>query len=80
MTNHVGTEDLVINCGSVQRVFPEEIVVEGQMSQHDRDAAFQREASIRVPSLGKSSVQVGQGIEMRTESGDESSRPLKPER
>jgi len=61
-------------------VFPEEVVVESQMSQHDRDATLQGEASIRISSLGKLSVQISQGVEMGTEFGDENSRSLKPER
>ena len=61
-------------------MFAEEVVVEGQMSQRDHGAAFQGETSVRISSLGNLSVQVGQGIEMRTEFGDEAPRPLEPER
>lgn len=80
VANHVRAEGLVISRGSVHRVFPEEIVVEGQMSHRDRDATFQGETPIRISSLGKLSLQPGQRVEMRTEFGDESSRPLRPER
>ena len=76
MADHVCTEGLVINSGSVQRVFPEEVIDEGQMSQHNNNATFQGETTIRISRLGKLKVQVGQGIEMRAEFRDESSRPL----
>ena len=58
----------------------EEVIVEGQMSQDDHDTTVQRETPIRIPKLGKLSVQIGQGVEVRPEFGDESSRPLEPER
>ena len=32
VTDHIGAGGLVIDCGSVHRVFPEEVVVESQMS------------------------------------------------
>ena len=50
------------------------------MSQHDRDATFQGETPIRILSLGELNLQVGQVVEVRAEFGDESSRPLEPER
>ena len=80
VTNHVSAGSLVINRGGIHGVFPEEVVVESQMSQHDRDTTLQGEASIHISSLRKLSVQVSQGIEMGTKFGDESSRSLKPER
>ena len=64
VANHVGAEGPVINCGCVHRMLPEEVVVEGQVSQHDRDAALQGETPVRVPSLGKLNLQVGQGVKM----------------
>jgi len=80
VADHVGAGGLVIDCGSVHRVFPEEVVVESQMSQHDRDATLQGEASVRISSLGKLDLQVSQRVEMGTEFGNENSRSLKPER
>jgi hypothetical protein len=80
VADHVGAGGLVINCGSVHLVFPEKIVAEGQVSQHDHDATLQGEASIRIPSLRKLSLQVSQGIEMGAEFGDENSRPVEPGR
>ena len=50
------------------------------MSQDDHDTAFQGQTGIRIPGLGKLSVQVGQSIEMRAEFGDEGSRSIQPER
>lgn len=64
VANHIGAEGPVINCGCVHRMFPEEVIIEGQMSQHYRDAAFQGETPVRIPSLGKLNLQVGQGVEM----------------
>jgi hypothetical protein len=50
------------------------------MSQDDHDTTVQRKTPIRIPKLGKLGVQIGQGVEVRPEFGDESSRPLEPER
>ena len=80
VADHVSAAGFVVNGGGVHRVFPKEIIVESQMSQRDRTTTFQGETSIRISSLGKLSVQVVQDIEMRVEFGDQSSRPLKPER
>jgi hypothetical protein len=80
VVDHIRAEGLIVNDGSVHRVFPEQVVIEGHMSQNDHDATLQGETSVRVPSLGKLSVQVGQGVEVRAKFGDESSRPLEPER
>jgi len=61
-------------------MFAEEVIVEGQMSQRDRGAAFQGETSVHISSLGNLSVQLGQRVEMRVKFGDDISRPLEPER
>ena len=80
VADHVRAECLIINGGGVHRVFPEQVVIDGQMGQHDDGAALQGETSVRVPSLGELSVQVGQGVEVGAKLGDQSSRPLNPER
>lgn len=64
VADHVGTQGLVVNGGCVHRVFSEKVIVEGQMGQRDRDATLQGETPIRIRSLGKLSVQVGQGVQM----------------
>ena len=80
VADHVRAGGSVVNRVGVRRMFSEEVVVERQMGQYDRDAAFQRKASICVPGLGKLYLQVGQAIEMRTELGDKCSRSLEPRR
>jgi len=80
VVDHVCAAGLIVNGDIVHRVFPEEVIVECQMGQRDRNAAFQGKTSICISSLGKLSVQLGQGIEMRVEFGDQGSHPLKPER
>lgn len=78
VADHVCAGGSVVNRVGVRRMLSEEIVVERQMGQYDRDAAFQRKASICIPGLGKLYLQVGQAVEMRTELGDECFRPLQP--
>ena len=78
VADHVRAGGSVVYGGCVRRMFSEEVVVERQMGQYDRDAAFQRKASICVPGLRKLNLQLCQGIEMRTELGDEGSSPLQP--
>ena len=80
VADHVRAECLIINVGGVHWVLPEQVIIEGQMRQHDHDAALQGERSVCISSLGKLSVQVGQGVEVGVKFGDESSRTLKPER
>lgn len=59
VVNHVCADSLIINGGSVQGVLPKQVVVEGQMGQHNDDTALQRETSVCVSGLGELSVHVG---------------------
>lgn len=80
VARHVCAEGLIINSGSVHRVFPEQVVVEGQMSQHDHNTTSQRERPVCIPTLEKLSVQIGQEVEVSAKFGNQCSRTLKPER